>query len=68
MTIHYPWPQLERGQGFFVPCLDVERIREEGLREAVKYKLKDARAVSGIHRGLIGVMFSRGILGYFPPV
>ena len=67
MTIHYPWQQLEKGQGFFVPCLDVERIREEGLREAVKAKLTDARAVVGIHRGLIGVMFSRGNLGYSPP-
>ena len=67
MTIHYPWQQLEKGQGFFVPCLDVERIREEGLREAVKGKLTDARAVSGIHRGLFGVMFSRGILGSPPP-
>ena len=67
MTIHYPWQQLERGQGFFVPCLDVERIREEGLREAVKCRVKDARAVSGIHRGLMGVMFSRGNLGYSPP-
>lgn len=59
MTIHYPWPQLERGQGFFVPCLDVERIREEGLREAVKCRLKDARAVPGIRHALIGVWFYR---------
>lgn len=59
MTIHYPWQQLERGQGFFVPCLDVEHIREEGLREAVKAKLTDARAVVGIRRTLIGVWFYR---------
>jgi hypothetical protein len=59
MTIHYPWQQLEKGQGFFVPCLDVEHTREEGLREAVKAKLTDARAVVGIRRTLIGVWFYR---------
>lgn len=59
MTIHYPWQQLERGQGFFVPCLDVEYILEEGLREAVKCKLTDARAVAGIKGSQLGVWFYR---------
>lgn len=59
LAIHYPWKQLERGQGFFVPCLDTAAIREEGLKEAVKLRLLDARATPGIRNGLIGVWFYR---------
>jgi hypothetical protein len=59
LTIHYPWKQTEKGQGFFIPCLDTDAIREDGLRTALKDKLKDARAEVGIRKGLIGVWFYR---------
>lgn len=57
--IRYPWDQTERGQGFFVPCLDTEAVRIKGLNAALKYRLKDARAMVGIRREVIGVWFYR---------
>ena len=54
---HYPWKQLERGQGFFVPCLDTETIKTEGLQQALKYRLFYAKARVGVKNGLIGVLF-----------
>jgi len=62
MKVRYPWDEVERGQGFFVPALDLARTREEGLRAALLLKLKNARAIPGIRDGLIGVWF------YLPPV
>ena len=67
LSIQYPWSKLERGQGFFVPCLDLEAVREEGLRKALHYRLFDARAEPCVRDGFIGVMFSRGTLGRYPP-
>lgn len=57
--VHYPWKTLEKGQGFFVPCLDVEAVRQDGLKAALKLRLLDARAVACIRGGLIGVWFFR---------
>lgn len=59
LAIQYPWSELERGQGFFVPCLTTASVREEGLRTALRLKLKDARGIEGIRGGLIGVWFYR---------
>lgn len=59
MPTRFPWEQLERGQGFFIPALDLDAMREAGLRAAVPLKLKDARALPCIHRGLIGLLFFR---------
>lgn len=58
-AVRYPWKQLEKGQGFFVPCLDTTAVREEGLRKAVSLRLLDARAIVGIRTGLMGVWFYR---------
>ncbi len=59
LSIHYPWEQTEKGQGFFVPCLDTDAIREAGLKESVKLRILDARATVGIRNGLMGVWFYR---------
>jgi hypothetical protein len=59
LAIHYPWDQTEKGQGFFVPCLDTAAVREEGLKEAIKLRLLDARATPGIRNGFMGVWFFR---------
>ena len=59
LKIHYPWEKTEKGQGFFVPCLDTDAVREEGLRAAVSHRMLDARAMPGIRDGLIGVWFFR---------
>ena len=54
---HYPWKQLERGQGFFIPCLDTEAVRIEGLQQALKHRLFYAKAKVGIKDGRYGVNF-----------
>ena len=59
LKIIYPWQKTERGQGFFVPCLDPEPTRTEGLKRALDLRLFDARAQPGIRRGLTGVWFYR---------
>jgi hypothetical protein len=59
LNIHYPWEQTARGQGFFVPCLDTETVRSDGLRKALGMRLLDARAYAAIKDGKIGVWFYR---------
>lgn len=59
LEIHFPWETVERGQGFFVPCLDTHAVREQGLKAAIKMRLLDARAMPCIRGGLIGVWFFR---------
>jgi hypothetical protein len=59
LAIHYPWEQTEKGQGFFIPCLDTAAVREEGLKVAIKLRMLDARATPGIRTGFIGVWFFR---------
>jgi hypothetical protein len=57
--IRLPWKQLERGQGFFIPCLDFEKMREYGLVKAVGMRILDAHAIPGIKDGAAGVWFFR---------
>lgn len=59
LRINYPWSRLERGQGFFVPCLDTQAVKADGLQQALRYRLFDARARVGVKDGLIGVWFFR---------
>jgi hypothetical protein len=59
LKIIYPWKKTEQGQGFFVPCLDPETIRTEGLKRALDLRLFDAQAQPGIRKGLTGVWFYR---------
>lgn len=55
----YPWDKVERGQGFFIPCLDTDAIKTKGLQQALVHRLWDARAKAGIRDNLIGVWFYR---------
>lgn len=59
LQVTYPWPQLERGQGFFVPCLDTEAVRIDGLRKAYANRILHPKAIVGVKDGLLGVWFSR---------
>ena len=59
LLIRYPWKGLEKGQGFFGPCLDTAEIKREGLNKALSLRLFDARATPCIRDGLIGVWFYR---------
>lgn len=58
MKIRYPWKQLEKGQGFFVPCLDTEKTIEEGIKAAVTAKVM-AKFMVGIKERRLGVLFLR---------
>ena len=62
LSITYPWDKVEKGQGFFVPCLDTDAVREEGLKHAVRLRILDAKAYPAVRNGLIGVWFFRGPL------
>ncbi len=57
--LRLPWKQLERGQGFFIPCLDFEKTREYVLIKAVGERIIDAQAIPGIKDGVAGVWFFR---------
>lgn len=54
-----PWKTLEKGQGFFIPALDLDALREAVLVEAVKARVMDAHAMPCIYNGLQGVLFYR---------
>jgi hypothetical protein len=57
VTINWPWERVEPGGGFFVPCLDLERVRE-GLRASIPHDFP-AKATFAIKDGLLGVWFYR---------
>jgi hypothetical protein len=59
LQFKYPWDKVERGQGFFIPCLDTDAVKTKGLQQALVHRLWDARAKAGIRDGLIGVWFYR---------
>ena len=62
-TTHYsnlfPWARTERGQGFFVPCINTDEVRQAGLKEALRNRIMNAKAYVAIKDGKIGVWFSR---------
>ena len=57
--LRLPWKQLERGQGFFIPCLDFEKTREYVLIKAVGHRILDAQAIAGIKDGVAGLWVFR---------
>jgi hypothetical protein len=57
--IQFPWTKIEKGQGFFIPCLDIDAVREQGLKKATLCRVLDARAKTGIYQGYAGIMFYR---------
>lgn len=59
LLIRYPWSKVEKGQGFFVPCLDTEAVRREGLNHALKFRVFNAKAQPCIIEGRVGVWFYR---------
>ena len=64
----YPWKELEKGQGFFVPALDLDVVQEAGLLAAVQVRVLDARAMPCLFRGMFGVLFYRKPLTIKKPV
>jgi hypothetical protein len=59
LKIHWPWFELEKGQGFFIPCLDIEALRQEGLDKAMEARIFNAQCVACIKNGRIGLWFYR---------
>lgn len=57
--LRLPWQRLERGQGFFVPCLDLDGVRLYVLKQAVQARIFNLKARPGIVDGVIGVWFFR---------
>ena len=55
----FPWTKLHRGQGFFIPCLDTEKVRMAGLNAALGNRILDAKALVGVRGGRLGVLFYR---------
>ena len=55
----FPWRRLEKGQGFFIPCVNTEEVRLAGLNEALRQRVFGARAYAAIKDGLMGVWFYR---------
>jgi hypothetical protein len=55
----FPWSRLEKGQGFFVPCINMEEIRMAGLNEALRQRIFGAHAYCAIMNGRSGVWFYR---------
>lgn len=55
----FPWSRLSRGQGFFIPCINTEEVRQAGLNEALRQRIFGAHAYTAIKDGLIGVWFYR---------
>ena len=55
----FPWSRVERGYGFFVPCIDTEKTRQAGLNEALRQRIFGAKAYPAIKDGLMGVWFFR---------
>lgn len=58
-THRFPWTQLREGQGFFIPCLDLDAMKRRGFTEALRAGVRDPVARYGIKGGAIGVLFSR---------
>ena len=58
-SLRLPWEKVEKGQGFFIPCLDTEAMKEWGLKKAFSLRILDAHASVGILDGKLGVMFNR---------
>ena len=57
-TVRFPWDRVHPGSGFFVPCLDVQKMRMLGLREAMHHGM-EAEATAGIYGGRFGLWFFR---------
>lgn len=58
MKTLYPWDRLGPEQAFFVPSLDPEKTRRDGLVSAAVLPFT-VHATIGVYQGRYGVLFSR---------
>lgn len=59
LSVIFPWSKVEKGHGFFVPCLNIEDMTKRGLNAALASRVLDAKHYPAIKDGLIGVWFYR---------
>jgi hypothetical protein len=57
--LRLPLKQLEKGQGFFVPCLDFQLVERHVMIEALRFHIRDLRAERAVLHGFIGLWFYR---------
>lgn len=57
--LNLPWDRLDRGTGFFVPCLDFKGVSLALQREALRYGLIDVHIEPGIMAGYAGLYVFR---------
>lgn len=56
--VHYPWQKLSKKEKFFVPTLQLEETKSEGLSAALHYNIL-GKAEFGMVEGKLGVLFTR---------
>ncbi len=59
MKVNYPWSETPPGGWFFVPSLNPEQTRMEGLQAAIHYQIFKIDVEVGVYKGRYGVKFSR---------
>ena len=58
-SYRFPWLKVKRGEGFFIPCIAANKVRQAGLNAALSVRIFDAKAYPAIKDGLMGVWFYR---------
>ena len=58
IKIHYPWEKTPVKGGFFVPTLQLEVVRLDGIKAAINCRVK-AKAEPCVKDGMLGVWFTR---------
>jgi hypothetical protein len=56
--IKYPWTEVPDGGYFFVPAINAELVRTEGMEAAIQQRVHGTAAV-GIYDKHYGVLFRR---------
>ena len=59
LRLRFPWKKIEKGQGFFIPCLNTDEMTKLGMGAALRCRVFNAKAHVAVRDGLIGVWFFR---------
>ena len=59
MQIRYPWKDIEAGQGFFIPCVNTQKVAAQGMKAALDAQVYDGEYFVGMKNGKFGVLFRR---------
>ena len=56
LEIEYPWALMEKGDAIFIPTLNADIAKEEGLKSALSFG-RLVKAHFGIFDGRLGMLF-----------